>query len=93
MLGATVWNQPPPAEQTFYSALPDVDLSSLAAERRSALLKRLTAQRCPCECVRPAAACRNRHGSCNLSLAEARAQAGAIVSAARRAAPAAPSSK
>jgi len=28
MLGATVWNQPPPAGQPFYSTLPGVDAKS-----------------------------------------------------------------
>jgi hypothetical protein len=93
MLGATVWNQRPADEPAFYSTLPGVDLAALSAEQRSALLKRLNAQRCPCGCMRTVAGCRNRHAICELSLAEARAQAAAIASGRRRAAPAAPSSK
>jgi hypothetical protein len=84
MLQATVWNLPPEPEQGFYSTLPGVDLSDLSSEQRAAILKRLNAQRCPCGCMRTVASCRNHHGGCNLSLAEARAQAAAAISSAGR---------
>jgi hypothetical protein len=83
-LQATIWNQASPPEQAFYSTLPGVDLSNLSSEQRAAILKRLNTRRCPCECMRTVASCRNRHGSCNLSLAEARAQVAAIISSAGR---------
>jgi hypothetical protein len=94
MLQATVWNQPAPAEPTFYATLPGVDLSALSSQQRAAVLKLLNARRCPCECMRTVASCRNHHGSCTLSLAEARAVVAAAISAAgRRPAQAARSSR
>jgi hypothetical protein len=94
LLETTVWNQPSEPEPAFYFAIPGVDLSPLSAEARAALLRRLNAQGCPCGCMRTVAGCRNRHTSCTLSLAEARARAAALISADRRPpAPASPNSK
>jgi len=84
MLQATVWNQPAPPEPTFYTTLPGVDLSALSSRQRAAVLKLLNARRCPCECMRTVAGCRNHHAICNLSLAEARAAVAAAISSAGR---------
>ena len=82
LLKSTVWkNTAPEAPDPFYTELPGVDLSGLPADRKDALLKRLNAQRCPCDCNHTIASCRNRHGSCSMSLAVARQ----AVEAARRA--------
>jgi len=82
ILESTVWkNSKPEAPEPFYTELPGVDLSGLPADRKEALLKRLNVQRCPCDCGRTIASCRNHHGSCSLSLAVARE----AVEAARKA--------
>jgi hypothetical protein len=80
LLQYTVWRggKPEPPE-AFYAELPGVDLSGLPPARKAALLKRLNAQRCPCDCMRTVASCRNTHG-CSLSLVAARA----AVEAARK---------
>jgi hypothetical protein len=74
-LESTVWQEsraPKPVEP-FYTTLPDVDLSGVPPEKLGALLKKLNSQRCPCECNRTVASCRNNHRSCSMSLATARA--------------------
>ena len=73
VLQSTVWRNPKPeAPEPFYTELPGVDLSGMPADRKEALLKRLNVQRCPCDCMRTIASCRNHHDSCSLSLAVAR---------------------
>ncbi|HYW45430.1 MAG TPA: hypothetical protein VE959_21385 [Bryobacteraceae bacterium] len=73
VLQSTVWNQPKSAEvEPFYTDLPGVDLSGLPAARKEALLRELNSRRCPCECMRTMASCRNHHDSCSMSLAAAR---------------------
>ena len=77
----TVWtDRRPEAPEPYYTELPGVDLSGLSPARKEALLKRLNAQRCPCDCTRTIASCRNHHASCSMSLAVARE----AVEAARR---------
>ena len=72
-LWQTVWTGTPPAKpEPFYTELPGVDLTGLPPEKKEALLKRLNRQRCPCDCMRTVASCRNHHGSCSMSLVEAR---------------------
>ena len=81
-LQSTVWQESraskPP--EPFYTSLPDVDLSGVPPEKLGALLKKLNAQRCPCDCNRTVASCRNNHRSCSMSIAAA----GAAVAAAKR---------
>ena len=73
LLQATIWNEAKsPEKEPFFSALPDVDLSSLTPAQADRVLKRLNVQRCPCDCTRTVASCRNQHRSCSLSLALAR---------------------
>ena len=72
-LWQTVWTRTPPAKpEPFYTELPGVNLTRLPPEKKEALLKRLNRQRCPCDCMRTVASCRNHHGSCSMSLVEAR---------------------
>ena len=71
VLGPTVWRHSPDAAEPFYTELPGIDLSGLPADRKAAVLKQLNKQRCPCDCMRSVASCRNTHG-CSLSLAAAR---------------------
>jgi hypothetical protein len=72
-LWQTVWTGTPPAKaEPYYTELPGVDLTVLPPEKKEALLKRLNRQRCPCDCMRTVASCRNHHGSCSMSLVEAR---------------------
>jgi hypothetical protein len=73
-LESTVWKESrtPEPPEPFYSKLPDVDLSGVPPEKLGALLKKLNSQRCPCDCGRTVASCRNNHRSCSLSLAAAR---------------------
>ena len=78
LMQATAWKElRHPEVEPFYTELPGVDLSGIPAPAREALLKRLNVQRCPCECGRTVASCRNHHGSCSESLAIARAAAAA----------------
>ena len=72
VLGPTIWrHSSPQAAEPFYTELPGVDLSGMPAARKEAVLKQLNRQRCPCDCMRSVASCRNSHG-CSLSLAAAR---------------------
>jgi hypothetical protein len=73
-LQSTVWKESrtPQPPEPFYTKLPDVDLSGVPPEKLGALLKKLNTQRCPCDCNRTIASCRNNHRSCSLSLAAAR---------------------
>jgi hypothetical protein len=81
-LESTVWQESraPKPPEPFYTRLPDVDLSGVPPEKLGALLKKLNAQRCPCDCNRTIASCRNNHRSCSMSIAAARAE----VAAARK---------
>jgi hypothetical protein len=73
ILQSTVWHDTAPAEaDQYYTELPGVDLSCLLPAEKEALLKRLNTQRCPCDCLRTIASCRNHHTSCTMSLAIAR---------------------
>jgi hypothetical protein len=74
-LQSTVWQESraPKPPEPFYTKLPDVDLSGVPQEKLGALLKKLNAQRCPCDCNRTIASCRNNHRSCSMSIAAARA--------------------
>ncbi len=74
LLQSTVWKESrtPEPPEPFYTRLPDVDLSGVPAEKLGALLKKLNSQRCPCDCGRTIASCRNNHRSCSLSIAAAR---------------------
>jgi hypothetical protein len=59
-------------KEPFYRFLPGVEMTSLSAATGQAVLERLNLQRCPCDCARTVASCRNHHGSCSLSLVIAR---------------------
>ena len=73
VLQLNVWHDAAPAEaDQYYTELPGVDLSGLQPAEKEAVLKRLNAMRCPCDCMRTIASCRNHHGSCTTSLAIAR---------------------
>ena len=73
MMQSTVWNAPPVrAGEPFYNTLPGVDLSAVPLQKLPALLKDLNARRCPCECMRTVASCRNHHDTCTFSTAIAR---------------------
>lgn len=74
---AIVWNTPQEKEP-YYRTLPGVDTSGLTPREVQLVLNRLNVQRCPCDCSRTVASCRNHHGSCSLSLLITR---GAINSA------------
>ena len=80
-LESTVWQESraskPP--EPFYTRLPDVDLRGVPPEKLGALLKTLNAQRCPCDCNRTVASCRNNHRSCSMSIAAARAAVAAAM--------------
>lgn len=73
MMQSTVWNRPVVKErEPFYTTLPGVDLSGVPPAKLPALLKDLNTRRCPCECLRTVASCRNHHGSCSFSVAIAK---------------------
>ena len=74
-LQSTVWKESgtPEPPEPFYTRLPDVDLSGVPPEKLGALLKKLNTKRCPCDCNRTIASCRNNHRSCSMSIAAARA--------------------
>jgi hypothetical protein len=78
VLSLTVRTNPAPAEEErSYTDLPGVDLSGLAPEKKSALLKTFNRLGCPCGCMRTVASCRNHHDSCSWSLTAARQAAAA----------------
>jgi hypothetical protein len=85
-LESTVWQESraPKPPEPFYSKLPGVDLSGVPPEKLGALLKKLNVERCPCDCNRTIASCRNNHRSCPMSIAAARAEVAAVVAAARK---------
>jgi len=70
VLATTVWNRKS-APEPFYASIPGIDLSHLTTAQSQELLQRLNTERCPCECMRTVASCRNNHG-CSLSLERAR---------------------
>jgi hypothetical protein len=73
LVQATIWNGTKSTEnEPFFSTLPDVDMSGLVPAQADRVLERLNVQRCPCDCKRTVASCRNQHRSCSLSLARAR---------------------
>src|SRR5579862_7995584 len=80
ILAMTDWNQKPEESEPFYTELPGVDLGGLTQAQKDTLLKKLNIERCPCDCDRTIASCRNHHDSCSFSLARARA----AVEAARK---------
>lgn len=72
-LTLTSWRPREPSEkEPTYTTLPGVDMTGVLPERAAAMLKKLNVQRCPCDCMRTIASCRNHHDSCQLSLATAR---------------------
>jgi hypothetical protein len=71
LLEATVWKTPREKEP-LYNSLPGIQMDGLAPAEGESILKRLNAQRCPCDCARTVASCRNHHASCSFSLAIAR---------------------
>jgi hypothetical protein len=71
-LSLTVWRPEPAEKEPFYTTLPGADMSGVPAEKADALLKHLNVERCPCDCMRTVASCRNHHDSCQLSLARCR---------------------
>ena len=78
-LSLTVWRPSEPAEkEPFYTTMPGVDMTGVPSEKAQAVLKRLSPQRCPCECMRTVASCRNHHESCQLSRATSRAAVEAV---------------
>jgi len=72
VLWPTVWTAPPAKAEPFYADLPGVDLAGLPPGKKEELLKRLNRQRCPRDCMRTIASCRNHHDSGSMSLVEAR---------------------
>ena len=65
----TAWSHLKPAtKEPFYAALPGVNMGNLPPERAAAVLNKLNALRCRCECMRTVASCRNHHSSCTESL-------------------------
>jgi hypothetical protein len=72
VLSLTVWRPEPPEKEPFYTTLPGVEMTGVPQEKADALLKHLNVERCPCECMRTVASCRNHHDSCQLSLARCR---------------------
>lgn len=73
MMWSTVWNRPVVRErEPFYTTLPGVDLSGVPPAKLPALLRDLNTRRCPCECLRTVASCRNHHDSCSYSVAIAK---------------------
>jgi hypothetical protein len=73
VLQSTVWNQPKaPDREPYYTTFPGIDLSGVPPAKLPGLIHLLNSQRCPCECMRTLASCRNHHGSCGLSLTAAR---------------------
>jgi len=79
LLLETDWKQSRSTEgEPFYTTLPDVDLSGIPPTKLHALLKRLNVQRCPCDCGRSVASCRNNHRSCTNSLTAAREAVAAL---------------
>src|SRR5437016_3064043 len=72
VLALTVWRPEPVEKEPFYTTLPGVDMAGVPPEKAEAMLKKLNVQRCPCECMRTIASCRNHHDSCQLSLGVAR---------------------
>jgi hypothetical protein len=86
LLLATAWNPPPAPAEPFYTTIPDVDLQAALPAKAEALVKEWNVRRCPCDCMRTIASCRNHHRSCTFSLriagdgiAAARADNGASV--------------
>jgi hypothetical protein len=62
----------PAEKEPFYTTLPGVNMGHLTPEKVDAVLKKLNVRRCPCECMRTVASCRNHHDSCTESLVIAR---------------------
>jgi hypothetical protein len=73
LLQSTVWNTPAAAPEPFYTSLPDVDLKAAPPAKAEALVNEWNVRRCPCDCMRTVASCRNHHRSCTFSLRIARA--------------------
>ena len=77
LLDATVWKTPGEKEP-FYNSLPGIQMDGLTSAEADSVLKRLNLRRCPCECMRTVASCRNHHTSCSFSLAIAREEVASI---------------
>jgi hypothetical protein len=68
----TAWSHLKPApKEPFYTTLPGVNMENLPPAKADAVLKKLNALRCHCECMRSVASCRNHHSSCGDSIAAA----------------------
>lgn len=68
---ANLWESTPRRTQEparFYKELPGIDLASVAAEQRPALLEEANRERCTCGCKMTLAYCRNHDRSCRTSL-------------------------
>jgi hypothetical protein len=77
----TAWSDlKPAAKEPFYTTVPGVNMKNLRPEKADAVLKKLNVLRCPCECMRSVASCRNHHSSCTESIVDAQNE----VDAARR---------
>ena len=72
VLSLTVWRPEPSEKEPFYTTLPGDDTTGVPPEKADTLFKKLNVERCPCECMRTVASCRNHHDSCQLSLARCR---------------------
>ena len=68
LLQSMVWNQPPEPPEPFYATIPDLDLKDVPPAKADALVKEWNVRRCPCDCMRTIASCRNHHRSCTFSL-------------------------
>jgi hypothetical protein len=68
VVNVTAWSHLKPApREPFYTTLPGVNMQNLPPEKEDAVLKKLNALRCRCECMRTVASCRNHHSSCSES--------------------------
>jgi len=68
LLRSTVWTPTAAAPEPFYAAIPGVDLKAAPPAKAEALVKEWNVRRCPCDCMRTIASCRNHHRSCTVSL-------------------------
>ena len=76
----TAWSHLKPAsKEPFYTTLPGVNMQKLPPEKEAAVLKKLNAMRCGCECMRTVASCRNHHSSCTESIVAAQEEVNAAA--------------
>lgn len=70
-IAVNLWESSPRCAEEparFYAELPGIDLTSVAVERRPALLEEANRKRCTCGCKMTLAYCRNHDRSCRTSL-------------------------